>query len=143
MSTLFTMDGMTDDPGEARDRRLVGAYVEVGRTLDDLPYTDEFERVMEKSGEGDRRWVLHRLQNLRKAKKLPRLGRGESASVKVTEAEEGALRALVERAVGTLGQRDQLLYDPKFDGIVEAFNAETGRTLSLHDAWRLIAKLAK
>jgi hypothetical protein len=135
MTTLFTMDGMTDDPGEARDRRLVGAYVEVGRTLDDLPYTDEFERVMEKSGEGDRRWVLHRLQNLRKAKKLPRLGRGESASVKVTEAEEGALRALVER--------DQLLYDPKFDGIVEAFNAKTGRTLSLHDAWRLIAKLAK
>lgn len=128
------------------DDRLVAAYVEVGRTLDDLPYTDEFEKLVAVlGGEGAvaRREVLHRLQNLRKANKLPRLGRAAGPSIKVTEDEESLLVALVTEQAGTLGQRDQLVYDPRFDTLTERFNARTGRGLSRHDLWRLVAKLAK
>lgn len=140
--TQSLFDG--DDAG-APEPALVRAYVEAGRTLDDLPYTDEFESLVAAlGGEGvDRRAVIHRLQNLRKANKLPRLGRGASSSIKVTEREEAVLVGLVEVAAGTLGQRDQLLYDAKFDTIVEKFNGSTGRSLTHHDVWRLVAKLAK
>lgn len=128
------------------DDRLVAAYVEVGRTLDDLPYTEEFEKLVTALG-GDgalaRREVLHRLQNLRKANKLPRLGRAVGPSIKVTEDEESLLVALVTEQAGTLGQRDQLVYDARFDTLTERFNARTGRSLSRHDLWRLVAKLAK
>jgi hypothetical protein len=61
----------------------------------------------------------------------------------VTPEDEALLADLVRGAVGTLGQRDQLLYDPRFDALVQAFNARTGRNLSPHDVWRLVAKLAK
>ncbi|MFZ2874441.1 MAG: hypothetical protein WAZ94_08155 [Phycisphaerales bacterium] len=128
------------------DDRLVAAYVEVGRTLDDLPYTEEFEKLVTVlGGEGAvaRREVLHRLQNLRKANKLPRLGRAASPSIKVTEDEESLLVGLVTEQAGTLGQRDQLVYDPRFDTLTERFNARTGRSLSRHDLWRLVAKLSK
>lgn len=128
------------------DDRLVAAYVEVGRTLDDLPYTEEFEKLVKALG-GDgalaRSEVLHRLQNLRKANKLPRLGRAVGPSIKVTEDEESLLVALVTEQAGTLGQRDQLVYDARFDTLTERFNARTGRSLSRHDLWRLVAKLAK
>jgi len=128
------------------DDHLVAAYVAVGRTLDDLPYTDEFERLVTMlGGEGGlaRREVLHRLHNLRKANKLPRLGRAAGPSIKVTEDEEALLEGLVTEQAGTLGQRDQLVYDARFDTLTERFNARTGRSLSRHDLWRLVAKLAK
>ncbi|MCC6949995.1 MAG: hypothetical protein IT433_00970 [Phycisphaerales bacterium] len=128
------------------DDRLLAAYVEVGRTLDDLPYTEEFEKLVAVlGGEGAvaRREVLHRLQNLRKATRLPRLGRAASPSIKVTQDEESLLVALVTEQAGTLGQRDQLVYDPRFDTLTERFNARTGRSLSRHDLWRLVAKLSK
>lgn len=132
---------------------LVAAYVAAGRTLDDLAYTEEFESIYlavggEKSGKS--RWeVLHRLQNIRKAKRLPRLGKAVSPAIKVTQDEEALLVSQVQRALESkgcspaLGQRDQLLYDPRFADIVTTFNAKTGRSLTPHDVWRLVAKLAK
>ncbi|MCE7973551.1 MAG: hypothetical protein DYG92_04385 [Leptolyngbya sp. PLA1] len=143
------MDSLFDDTQPRTpdaDDRLVAAYVEVGRTLDDLPYTDEFETLVALLGGENavvRREVLHRLHNLRKAHKLPRLGRAAGSSIKVTADEESILVGLVTEQAGTLGQRDQLLYDPRFDTVTERFNARTGRSLSRHDVWRLIAKLAK
>jgi hypothetical protein len=149
MAGLFGQDERGQTPQEAFDAALVDAYLKVGRTLDDLAYTDEFERVFEMlagdaaSPRPDRAAVMRRLQNLRKANKLPRLGRAVSAAVKVTAEEERTLAELVVGACGTIGQRDQLLYDKRFDEIVNAFNARTGRQLTPHDAWRLVAKIAK
>lgn len=143
MDSLFG-DLQRQPPGG--DDRLVATYVQVGRTLDDLPYTDEFETLVTLlGGEGPRarREVLHRLHNLRKANKLPRLGRATGSSIKVTEDEEALLVGLVVEQAGTLGQRDQLLYDARFDTLTERFNARTARSLSQHDLWRLVAKLAK
>ncbi len=133
---------------------LVSVYERHGRTLDDLPYTGEFESIYRDMygdpGEADARWVpperaavFHRLHNLRKAKKLPRLGKARSAPPRIGPEHEAVLVQLVERHVGELSKRDRLLYTPAFDDIVDAFNADTGRTLSPHDLWRIVAKLAK
>lgn len=149
MSDLPDLFGGTPDAAaySAADQRLVDAYTQARRTLDDLPYTPEFERVYDAAGGdlawGSRREAFHRLHNLRKARRLPTMGRGTSAALRVTDDESHRLIALVVAEVGTLGQRDQLLYDKRFDRIVVAFNSATGRNLSPHDAWRLVAKLAK
>ncbi len=145
VQNLFGQPDEDMEPQQAFDASLIGLYVRIGRTLDDLAYTDEFEALYNQLllPKPDRAGVIHRLQNLRKANKLPRLGRAASAAVKVTQEEETVLEELVVRACGTLGQRDQLLYDPRFDAVVGAFNAQTGRHLAPHDAWRLVAKIAK
>ena len=129
------------------DKLLIDAYAETGRTLDDLPYTPEFDalytRVSDASPPTTQREVFHRLHNLRKAGKLPRLGRAATTPVRLNAEEEQVLVSLVERFAGSLGQRDRLIYTPEFDLIVEKLNAETGHALDPHAAWRLVAKLAK
>jgi argininosuccinate lyase len=134
------------EDGDTPDARLIRAYADAGRTLDDLPYTPEFDRIheaMRPHGAPTKRVVFHRLHNLRKAGRLPRVGRTETSPVKITEEEERTLRAMVIDAVGTLGQRDRLPFTDAFDRLVESFNASTGRALGPHAVWRLVAKLAK
>jgi hypothetical protein len=145
MSGLFG----TDSPPslDQQDQLLIRAYVAAGRTLDDLPYTPEFETLFrsiggDQSGK-DRRTALHRLHNLRKAGKLPKLGKASEPPPHILPEEESALASLVVERVGTLGQRDQLPYDPRFDELVQVFGARTGRALSQRDLWRVVAKLAK
>ncbi len=133
------------------DAVLVAAYETAARTLDDLPYTNEFEALFERvSASGvpspafaTRRSVLRRLQNLRKASKLPRVGRASSAPPALKPEDEQALASLVVAAVGSTGQRDQLPYDERFDHLAAEFNHRAGLSLSPHDIWRVIAKLAK
>jgi hypothetical protein len=129
------------------DALLIATYEQFGRTLDALPYTSEFERLHAAlAAAGDtrsRREVFHRLHNLRKAGKLPRLGRAEDTPVRLTPEDEALLIDLVATAAGSLGQRDRLPFTPAFDDLNITFNARTGRDLQPHDLWRLIAKLAK
>ena len=135
-------------PGlDQQDLLLIEHYQAAGRTLDDLPYTPEFEALYmaidgERSGR-DRRAVFHKLHNLRKAGKLPRMGRASEAPPQITPEDEGVLVQLVVELVGTLGQRDQLPFDARFDQLVQVFSQRTGRTMSQRDVWRLVAKLAK
>lgn len=142
MSTLF--GGISADE---RDAALVRAYEAAGRTLDDLPYTPEFDQIYHAAG-GDAAWesrreAFRRLHTLRKAARLARMGKAAGESIKVTPDEEALLTRLVVARVGTLGQRDQLIFTPEFDALVQAFNAKTSRDLSPHDLWRLLAKIAK
>lgn len=136
-------------PRGADDGRLKALYEHEGRGLDDLPYSPEFLRIVgalaQAGDKRDARELFHRLQNLRKAGKLPKLGRSAtvSAPVRVRPEEEEYLRGLVEASVGSLGSRDQIPYSEKMETIVNDFNGHTGRNLSPHDVWRLIAKLAK
>ncbi|MEM7623340.1 MAG: acetylxylan esterase [Planctomycetota bacterium] len=141
-ASLFGADA---DPAHA-DAQLIAAYERAGRTLDDLPYTDAFEEIfttVAKALNKDRRGVLARLLNLRKAGKLPRLGRGSGGSVRLEPGEEHRLELLVIDSVGALGQRDKLAYTRAFDDLVARFNEEAGRSLTPHDVWRVIAKIAK
>jgi len=142
--SLFGGDAL--DSAEGADAALIEAYMAAGRTLDDLPYTPEFERVYEAAGSvfhRDRREVFRRLHNLRKAGKLPRLGRAATPPVRLEASEERALVELVVSEVGTLGQRDRLAYGDGFARVAQGFAAATGRSLSEHDLWRVICKVAK
>lgn len=122
---------------------LVSAYEQVGRTLDALPYTEDFERLCELAKVDDRREALHSLQRLRKAGRLPRLGRAPDHPPKIDPGHEAILEELVVEHAGSLGQRDRLPYTEGFDRLAEQFATRTGLTLSSHDLWRLIARLAK
>jgi len=143
--------GALFDEGSAdgADRALVAAYERAGRTLDALPYTGEFESLHAElvgalgGAAPTRRDAFHRLHNLRKAGRLPRMGRTEASVPKISGEHEALLARLVVEAAGSLGARDSLVYAPEFDRLVERFNAEAGHRLSNHDAWRLIARLAK
>lgn len=145
------------------DDLLINVYQKQGRTLDDLPYTDEFETLYTSmygpdgrdapapapgnpavpSTPQSRARVFHRLHNLRKAGKLPKLGRAKSSPPRIEPEQENHLVDIVEQQIGQLSKRDQLLYQPAFNDIVDTFNTSTGLSLSHHDLWRIIAKLAK
>jgi len=149
-ASLFGAGAAAD--GKPADRAaefadLIAAYQKVGRTLDDLPYTRDFDALclaaQRSHPDLDKYQLFRRLHNLRKAGKLPKLGKPATLPVKLSAKEESWLRERMVETCGSLGQRDQLPYDPRFDTIVESFNAHTGRTLSPHDVWRLVAKLAK
>src|SRR5687768_8247388 len=98
--------GGGDEPavGDRADQGLIVAYQSTGRTLDDLPYTEDFERLYRAlpKGSGEKREVFHRLHNLRKAGKLPRLGKPETMPPKIDPGEEEMLRGLVVGAVESL-----------------------------------------
>ncbi|MEO1716690.1 MAG: hypothetical protein AAFR76_06220 [Planctomycetota bacterium] len=138
--------GNEPDPAQ-RDQAIVDAYARAGRTLDDLPYTEEFETVMvlvrETDSDATHREVFHRLHNLRKAGKLIKLGRAASTPPRLDEEHEQLLINLVTTEAGTLGQRDQLPYTDGFERVAASFANQTGLQLSHHDLWRVIAKLAK
>ncbi|MBI1369347.1 MAG: argininosuccinate lyase [Planctomycetes bacterium] len=138
--SLFGEDLKLDD----HDAALIAAYEQAGRTLDDLPYTDEFEAIYKSAAGGrDRSAVFHRLHNLRKAGKLPKLGRTAQAAPLVTDEQQTILIELVTGAIGKLSLRDQLPFTDQFPAIVDAFNARTGLQFSPYQVWRVVAKLAK
>lgn len=61
---------------DSADQRLVDAYTTIGRPVDDLPYTEDFEKLrrlmeMEDSNEA-RHFLFKRLLRLRKMGRLPR-----------------------------------------------------------------------
>ncbi|XVJ59411.1 MAG: hypothetical protein HEQ23_08405 [Tepidisphaera sp.] len=128
-----------------RDEALIAAYAASGRTLDDLPYTKEFEALFDavKGEYASPAAAFRRLHTLRKAGKLPRANARGVSPAKVSEEDERLLISLVVRECGTLGQRDQLPLTPKFDVVAAEFLAATKRQMTPHDLWRLIARLAK
>ncbi len=137
---LFAEDNTnTTDP----DQAIIAAYATQKRTLDDLPYTEQFEAIAQTVGNDDRAALFHRLHNIRKAGRLPKVGKAWEAAPLITDEQAGLMTQLVERAVGRLSLRDQLPYTPAFDEIVQRFNAQAGLHFSPHRVWRVIAKLAK
>lgn len=133
------------------DDLLTSVYQKQGRTLDDLPYTDEFEALYsamygdedDEPGRPSRAQVFHRLHNLRKAGKLPRLGQAAGERPRINPEQEALLVSLVEAEVGAISKRDQLVYTPGFEQVCTRFNAQAGLELDRHAVWRLVAKLAK
>jgi len=130
------------------DDLLTSVYQKQGRTLDDLPYTPQFEALYAAlyGGAADappRRQVLRRLHNLRKAGKLPRMGAAAGGRPRIEPEQETLLVSIVETEHGPISTRDQLPYTDGFQRIAERFASQTGLSLSNHDLWRVLAKLAK
>lgn len=138
---LFNIPDLAD-----RDQRLINAYAAANRTLDDLPYTREFDQILAAVAsdfDGRPEQVFRRLHNLRKQGKLPKSGLRGVSPAAVKPEEEEMVVGLITREAGTLGQRDQLPYTARFDAIHAEFNRATGRSMPPHDLWRLIARIAK
>ena len=60
------------------DQKIVDAYVQVGTPVDQLPYTEDFNKLMRKLNEAEasdeRKYqVFQRLLQLRKKARLPRI----------------------------------------------------------------------
>lgn len=134
-------------PLAPEDQRLVELYAQLGRPSDDLPYSEDFRRLMEslRAG-GDNRSdeeVMRRLLRLRKAARLPRATR-PSTPVGLVPAEDIELAEdLLRRALGALGSRDRLPYTPEFEGLLKEYNAQATRPLDPHRFWRLVARISK
>jgi hypothetical protein len=75
MPEEFPWDAPPLDP---QDQRLVEAYRSINRSVDRLPYTQEFEKLRELVSAPDtdeaRRFIYQRLLTLRKMGRLPGLG---------------------------------------------------------------------
>lgn len=73
----------TVTPLDDVDACLADAYERVGRPLDDLAYTADFDRMLELAGWkadlADKHEAFRRLMNLRKRGRLPRITRSASA----------------------------------------------------------------
>jgi hypothetical protein len=134
-------------PLDMGDQRLVDAYVQVGRPVDDLPYTPAFKMLVEslhQAGDArDERTILRRLMNLRKAAVLPRLGRVQTNSLKVTPEGVARIEQLLRESLPTTGGRDALPYTPQFDELLERYNSESAEPLDHRQFWRLIARVTK
>lgn len=130
-----------------QDEQLVGMYSHLGKPVDALPYTTEFEHICkEVYGKADQQTLhnaFHRLLNLRKARRLPRMGRFFAERSPLSVDEHEMLSNLIARSAGTIGHRDALPFTQEFDLIVEAFNRQTGRDLDPHTIWRMVARVAK
>lgn len=130
-----------------QDQELIRRYSHSGRPVDDLPYTAEFEQICRdvygNASQQTLRTAFHRLLNLRKARRLPRIGRIFAERAPLNIEEHDILSDLIARSAGTVGHRDSLPFTPEFDSVAEAFNQQTGRNLDPHTVWRMIARVAK
>lgn len=133
-------------PGE--DAFLVEHYRAVGVPLDDLPYTPDFDQIRrdyaDRFGAITERELFHRLLRLRKAARLPRVGRIALRPLGANADDVDVLENLVEKYAGTLGQRDRLPYTAEFEQLVREFNHRSlCAPLSPHEIWRLVCRMAK
>ncbi|HVT88286.1 MAG TPA: VOC family protein [Tepidisphaeraceae bacterium] len=125
---------------------LVKLYEKVGRTADDLPYTPQFEQIYEPyiaarpDPKPSRSEVWRHLLNLRKSKKLPKLGDARSKPPDLPPEMREQLRELLGEDIG---KRDRLPYTERFDELVDGFNKALPRPISPHLIWRAVATLAK
>lgn len=133
--------------GHKPDRaRLATIYEKLGRTADDLPYTTHFETLYDAYACGfadpkpTHSEVWRHVLTTRKSGQLPKLGAARSKPPELDEADRMRLAKLL---MADLGKRDRLPYTPRFDEIVNAFNAGRRRPFSPHQIWRLVATLAK
>ena len=126
--------------------RLAKLYAELGRTADDLPYTTHFETLHDAyvsefaPPKPDHAETWRHLLTTRKAGQLPKLGAARSHPPEIDDDDRRMLRELLGEDIG---KRDRLPYSPRFDELVQAFNAGRRRRFSPHQVWRLVAMLSK
>ncbi len=134
-------------PLSDEDQKLVDEYVRLGRPVDQLPYTPEFERLVQTlRTTGDTRSdreILGRLLRLRKAARLPRMGPSQLPPLPLPPADVELLETLIRVELPSPGARDSLLYTPDFDSLLERYNSEAVLKLNRHEFWRMIARISK
>lgn len=76
------------EPLATEDQRLVDAYFQIGKTVDDLAYTEDLDKLLAlikvKPTDQNRKKILNRLYRLRKAARLPRLVRRPASDLQLS-----------------------------------------------------------
>jgi hypothetical protein len=109
-------------PLDVEDQKLIAAYEQVGKPLDFLPYTEEFDRLVHKlrlnETDENKHEVFRRLLNLRKTARLPRANDLiDSSRVGVPlSAEDEELVSAYERIRRPL---DSLPYTEDFERLID------------------------
>lgn len=133
------------------DDRLAELYEDAGRSLDDLPYTPEFEGLAATARREfpsefpDERAVFEKLLRLRKAAILPR-HESDSAPIASVDADDVILiEQLVRKHAGSPAHSDRLPYTKAFEELFNEYNAQSvcRKLTSRHQLWRVIARIAK
>ncbi|MFN4243012.1 MAG: VOC family protein [Tepidisphaerales bacterium] len=142
---LFGGSDVVEEQVKPKPELLVRLYQTAGRTADDLPYTHHFELIYDGYAAAferppERSVVWTHLLRLRKAGKLPPMGRSRSRPPRLAAEEREVVRTLLGPA---MGRRDRLPYTPELEALRDAFERRTKRRLSPHQFWRVIATLAK
>jgi hypothetical protein len=134
-------------PLPTQDQRLVDAYARLGRPSDDLPYSSDFDMLLDSiRAAGDTRSeqeVIQRLFRLRKAGRLPHARRPSIPVSDVPTEDVELAEALLRDKLGTLGSRDQLPYTPEFEQLWQDYRTKATRPLDRHQFWRLVARVSK
>lgn len=69
---FFDLPPLTEE-----EQRLIDAYVQIGKPVDRLPYSNDFDRLIKKLGKpnsmDEKYLVFQRLLSLRKRARLPRI----------------------------------------------------------------------
>ncbi|MFN5945841.1 MAG: hypothetical protein ACK5ZG_15735 [Phycisphaerae bacterium] len=126
------------------DAQLVTAYVAVGMPVDALPYTPEFDHLMQMVGRSDKRAVFQRLLLLRKSGQLPHAVRKPTPiESPFNEIEIESLHAAVADVLGSTGLRDRLPYSPEFDRILTQAQSLIGVEATPLQVWRAISTRAR
>jgi hypothetical protein len=129
------------------DERLIAAYKRMGRSVDELPYSPEFDLIastlQEHGDERDKGTLVRRLFNLRKAARLPSTERNAGRPQKLPVDDVALVEDLLRETLPTIGGRDRLLYSPAFDLLLDRYNARALQKLDQQEFWRLISRVSK
>jgi hypothetical protein len=84
-------------PLTSDDERLIAEYTKMGKSVDDLPYTEEFKKLVVQLGlpdtDANKHQVFWRLLRLRKMGRLPRVGDVISSSSVVSSSSSSSGRS--------------------------------------------------
>lgn len=131
----------------AEDQRLIKAYSAIGRPSDDLPYSEDFERMVERlREEGElrsKRELILRLFQLRKAARLPWAVTYSRSIGQFPKADVGLAERLLKAHLSSGGSRDHLPYSDVFGQMLADFNREAVQQLDPHHFWRLLLRVSK
>jgi hypothetical protein len=142
MSKQFTWAAQ---PLAVDEQKLVAAYEKIGKPLDLLPYTDDFDHLLRdldiESTDESRREVFHRLLNLRKKALLPRTSNliNVSREGMPLSADDEELLAAYDRIGRPL---DALPYTEDFDKLLDELGKSRTQAIK-HAALQRLLHLRK
>lgn len=129
-------------------KRLLDIYQSHLRSVDDLPYTQDFSEIASQWGvneddEAGKAELFRALLRLRKAGRLPRVSTVTRQEIPLSPSQRELLGLLLVRHLGTLGSRDRLPYTAEFSRLYDEFVKQTNTELSKYDLWRAILSTSK
>lgn len=127
------------------DVRLVELFSKVGKSLDSLPYTEEFDKIYIEAkhldGISSERDLLDRLLRLRKSGRLPRLDKPTNEKPDLSPEQLDQVASWLRNQIDTMSVREEIPYTEAFDRLADQFKSLLDRDLSRNTVWRILISL--